>query len=47
METLKTKIKNANSIFLRSDSSVDRINVDKVNTHAKLIVKVGNKSLIF
>ena len=47
METLQTKIKNANSISLRSDGSVDRTNVDKIYTLAKLIDKVGNKSLIF
>ena len=47
MEILQTKIKNANSISLRSDGSVDRINVDMIYTLAKLIDKVGNTSLIF
>ena len=47
METLQTKIKNANSISLRSDGSLDRTNVDKIYTLAKLIDKVGNKSLIY
>ena len=47
METLQTKIKNANSISLRSDGSEDRTNVDKIYTLAKLIDNVGNKSLIF
>ena len=47
MEILQTKIKNANSISLRSDGSVDRTNVDMIYTLAKLIYKVGNTSLIF
>ena len=47
MEILQKKIKNANSISLRSDGSEDRKNVDKIYTLAKLIDKVGNKSLIF
>ena len=47
MNTLQTKIKNATSIYLRSDGSVERTFVDKIYTLVKLINKVGNKSLIF
>ena len=47
MEILQTKIKNANSISLRSYGSEDRTNVDMIYTLAKLIDKVGNTSLIF
>ena len=47
METLQNKIKNATTISIPSDGSVDRTHVDKIYTLAKLIDKVGNESLIF
>ena len=47
METLQTKIKNSNSISLRSDGSIDRKNVYNIHTLEKLTDKVGNKSLIY